>query len=186
MMIFLNIPTILTVLRMIMVPCFTIVFYLPVNWSPMLCSIIFIFAALTDWFDGFLARRWKQITTFGRFLDPIADKIMIITALILIEEHFHSWWITLPASSIIIREIIILSLREWIASSTSKNRNNIHVLWISKFKTFVQMLSLTALLWRSDEWVIISGIVALYFSVLLTFWSMYCYFNKAYYIQINR
>lgn len=169
-----------------MVPCFTILFYVPVYWGPMLCTLIFFIAALTDWFDGFLARRWKQTTTFGKFLDPIADKIMIITALILISEHFHVWWITLPASSIIIREIIISALREWIATRISTQyKNNIAVSWLSKLKTFIQMLSLTALLWRSDEWVIISGIVTLYIAVLLTLWSMFYYLSAVCYTLLN-
>lgn len=178
-MIFINIPILLTVFRLIMVPCFAVVFYLPVNWGPMLCTAIFFIAAITDWFDGYLARRWGQITTFGAFLDPIADKIMIITALVLISEYFHVWWITIPASSIIIREIIISALREWMAKINFNN--NIAVSPISKLKTFIQMLSLTALLWRSEEWVIISGIITLYVAVLLTFWSMYHYLIKVSY-----
>ncbi|URJ29660.1 CDP-diacylglycerol--glycerol-3-phosphate 3-phosphatidyltransferase [Blochmannia endosymbiont of Camponotus modoc] len=167
---FINIPTYLTLLRVIMVPFFTVMFYLPVRWAPMICTITFFVAAVTDWFDGFLARRWKQTTRFGKFLDPVADKVMIVAALVLIAEHFHAWWVTLPVSIIIIREMIILALREWVAAIGS--RNGIGVLWISKIKTFVQMLALTALLWSSDEWIVIIGIVALYVSVLLTFWSM--------------
>lgn len=185
-MVFFNIPILLTLFRMVMVPCFTIVFYLPVYWGPMLCTLIFFISALSDWFDGFLARRWKQTTAFGKFLDPIADKIMIITALILISEHFHIWWITVPASSIVIREIIISALREWIASSIIfKNKNNITVSWISKLKTFIQMLSLTALLWRSNEWIVIIGIITLYIAVLLAFWSMYHYLVRVRYKLLN-
>lgn len=184
-MIFFNIPVFLTIFRVTLVPCFTIMFYLPTYWGPMLCTIIFFIAALTDWFDGFLARRWKQTTTFGKFLDPIADKIMISTALILISEHFHVWWITLPASSIIIREIIISALREWIARVNFNQQNAIAVSWISKLKTFIQMLSLTALLWRLDEWMIITGIIALYIAVLLTLWSMYYYISIVRYQWLN-
>lgn len=184
-MIFLNIPTVLTILRVIMVPCFTVLFYLPVHWAPMICTLIFFIASLTDWFDGFLARRWQQTTMFGRFLDPIADKIMIITALILISEHFHVWWITIPASSIIIREIIISALREWIANINVNNQNKITVSWISKIKTFIQMLSVTALLWRSNDWIIIFGVIALYIAVLLTLWSMYYYLSIACYTLLD-
>lgn len=186
-MIFFNIPILLTLFRVVMVPCFTVAFYLPVYWGPMLCAVMFFIAALTDWFDGFLARRWKQTTTFGKFLDPIADKIMIVTALILISEHFHVWWITLPTSTIIIREIIISALREWVARVSIKTQDqyNIAVSWISKLKTFIQMLSLIALLCRSDEWIIISGIITLYIAVLLTFWSMCHYLNTARYTLLN-
>lgn len=172
-MIFFNIPILLTLSRIIMVPCIVVIFYLPESWGPMLCTIIFCIAAITDWFDGFLARRWKQTTKFGKFLDPVADKIMIITALTLISEHFHVWWITIPTFSMIIREIIISALREWIASIDYKN--NLSVAWISKLKTFIQMLALIALLWRSAEWIITLGIIALYISVILTLYSM-CYY----------
>lgn len=162
-----------------MAPCFAVLFYLPVYWAPTVCACIFFIAAVTDWCDGFLARRWKQITKFGKFLDPVADKIVLITALILISEHFHVWWVTLPVSSMIIREIIISALREWVAL-ISKYRSNVSsVSWIGKIKTCVQMLSVLALLWRPDEWIIIIGIMALYVSVFLTFWSMYCYVYAA-------
>lgn len=170
---FINVPTCFTLFRMVMIPFLIVVFYLPVYWAPMVCTFIFFVTAITDWFDGFLARRWQQTTKFGKFLDPVADKIMLITAFILISEHFHVWWITLPVFSVIIREIIISALRQWIA--VIGKYNNFSVSWISKIKTFVQVLSVLALLWRSDEWIIITGIIALYISVLLTFWSMYCY-----------
>ncbi|CAD83479.1 phosphotidylglycerophosphate synthetase [Candidatus Blochmanniella floridana] len=168
-----NIPMYLTLFRIIMVPCFVAVFYWPIYWSPMLCTLIFFIAAITDWFDGFLARRWNQTSRIGGFLDPIADKIMIITALILISEHFHVWWMTLPISSIIIREILISSLRECIARVD--NKNNISVIWLSKVKTFAQMLALIALLCRLNEWTVIMGVISLYTAMLLTLWSM-CYY----------
>lgn len=172
-MYFINVPTCFTLLRIIIAPFFAMMFYLPVYWAPMVCTCMFFITAITDWFDGFLARRLKQTTKFGKFLDPVADKIMLITALILISEHFHVWWITLPVSSLIIREIVISALREWAA--VIGKCNNISVSWIGKIKTCVQMLSVLALLWRPDEWIVITGIIALYVSVLLTFWSMYCY-----------
>lgn len=170
---FLNIPILLTLLRVVMAPCFAAIFYLPVYWGPMLCTFIFFVAAVTDWMDGFLARRWQQTTKFGKFLDPVADKIMIITALVLISEHFHVWWITVPTFSMIIREIIISSLREWIARVNCQS--NISVACISKVKTFIQMLSLIALLWRSEEWIVILGIVTLYLAVVLALCSMFYY-----------
>ena len=107
----LNIPTWLTLFRVVLIPFFVLAFYLPFSWAPMVCAVIFVFAAVTDWFDGFLARRWKQTTRFGAFLDPVADKVMVAVALVLVAEHYHSWWITLPAATMIAREIIISSLR---------------------------------------------------------------------------
>lgn len=113
------------------------------------CALIFIFAAITDWLDGFLARRWKQTTRFGAFLDPVADKVMVAMALVLVAEHFHSWWITLPAATMIAREIIISALREWMAEIGK--RSSVAVSWIGKVKTTAQMLALFALLWRPNS-----------------------------------
>lgn len=100
----LNIPTLLTLFRVVLIPFFVVAFYLPFTWASFACALIFVFAAVTDWFDGFLARRWKQTTRFGAFLDPVADKVMVATALVLVCEHYHVWWITLPAATMIARE----------------------------------------------------------------------------------
>ncbi|XOD69800.1 MAG: CDP-diacylglycerol--glycerol-3-phosphate 3-phosphatidyltransferase [Sodalis sp. (in: enterobacteria)] len=172
-----NIPTYLTFFRVITVPFLILAFYLPFKWAPLCCAIIFILAAITDWFDGFLARFWKQTTRFGAFLDPVADKVMVAIALILIAAHFHSWWITLPASAIIIREIIISALREWMAEIGK--RRKVNVTWIGKVKTTAQMLALVALLWRPDNIISAIGITALYISAVLTFWSMFHYLYAA-------
>ena len=93
-----NIPTLLTLFRVILIPFFVLVFYLPVTWSPFAAALIFCVAAVTDWFDGFLARRWNQSTRFGAFLDPVADKVLVAIAMVLVTEHYHSWWVTLPAA----------------------------------------------------------------------------------------
>ena len=105
-----NIPTLLTLFRVILIPFFVLVFYLPVTWSPFAAALIFCVAAVTDWFDGFLARRWNQSTRFGAFLDPVADKVLVAIAMVLVTEHYHSWWVTLPAATMIAREIIISAL----------------------------------------------------------------------------
>lgn len=173
----LNIPTLLTLFRVILIPFFVVAFYLPFVWAPLACALIFVFAAVTDWFDGFLARRWKQTTRFGAFLDPVADKVMIATALVLVTEHYHVWWITLPAATMIAREIIISALREWMAEIGK--RSSVAVSWIGKVKTSAQMLSLVALLWRPDGYVIVAGVIALYIAAVLTFWSMFQYLNAA-------
>ncbi|MCE9908833.1 CDP-diacylglycerol--glycerol-3-phosphate 3-phosphatidyltransferase, partial [Hafnia paralvei] len=167
----LNIPTLLTLFRVILIPFFVVAFYLPFVWAPLACALIFVFAAVTDWFDGFLARRWKQTTRFGAFLDPVADKVMVATALVLVTEHYHVWWITLPAATMIAREIIISALREWMAEIGK--RSSVAVSWIGKVKTSAQMLSLVALLWRPDGYVIVAGVIALYIAAVLTFWSMF-------------
>jgi CDP-diacylglycerol--glycerol-3-phosphate 3-phosphatidyltransferase len=110
-----NIPTLLTLFRVILIPFFVLAFYLPVVWAPFACALIFLVAAVTDWFDGYLARRWNQSTRFGAFLDPVADKVMVAIAMVLVAEHYHTWWVTLPAATMIGREIIISALREWMA-----------------------------------------------------------------------
>ncbi|WP_437615074.1 CDP-diacylglycerol--glycerol-3-phosphate 3-phosphatidyltransferase [Erwinia sp. V71] len=172
-----NIPTWLTLFRVILIPFFVLAFYLPFQWAPLACALIFIVAAVTDWFDGFLARRWKQTTRFGAFLDPVADKVMVAIALVLIAEHFHAWWITLPAATMIAREIIISALREWMAEIGK--RSSVAVSWIGKVKTTAQMLALFALLWRPDALVEGIGVFALYIAAVLTFWSMFQYLSAA-------
>ncbi|KHN52708.1 CDP-diacylglycerol--glycerol-3-phosphate 3-phosphatidyltransferase [Pectobacterium fontis] len=172
-----NIPTLLTLFRVALIPFFVLAFYLPFAWAPLLCALIFVFAAVTDWFDGFLARRWKQTTRFGAFLDPVADKVMVAVALVLVAEYYHSWWITLPAATMIAREIIISALREWMAEIGK--RSSVAVSWIGKVKTTAQMMALFALLWRPERIVEGIGVAALYIAAVLTFWSMFQYLNAA-------
>lgn len=172
-----NIPIFITLLRIFLIPFLVFAFYLPFNWAPFFCAVLFSTAAITDCFDGYLARRWKQTTYFGAFLDPVADKIMVAMSLVLIAEHFHAWWITLPSSIIIIREIMISALREWMAK-TGKHRI-LAVSKISKIKTIIQMMALFALLWRPDQFIEKCGIITLYIAAGLTFWSMLKYFQAA-------
>lgn len=172
-----NIPTWITIFRVIIIPFFILTFYLPLQVGPFICVIIFIIATITDWLDGFLARHWKQTTNFGKFLDPVADKLMVIIALLLVAEHFHSWWMTLPSATMIAREIIISSLREWMAEIGK--RSIVAVSFIGKIKTLAQMLALIALLWRPYDLVTSIGIAALYIAVTLTFWSMFQYLYAA-------
>lgn len=172
-----NIPTCLTLFRIVLIPFFVLAFYLPYAWAPMACALIFVFAAITDWFDGYLARRWGQTTRFGAFLDPVADKVLVAVAIVLVAEHFHAWWITLPAATMIAREIIISALREWMAEIGK--RSSVAVSWIGKVKTTAQMFSLVALLWRPDALVVGIGVISLYVAAVLTFWSMFQYLNAA-------
>lgn len=172
-----NFPTWLTLFRIILIPFFVLAFYLPYTWSAFACAVLFVIAAITDWFDGFLARRWKQTTRFGAFLDPVADKVIVAIALVLVTEHFHVWWITLPAGTMIAREIIISALREWMAEIGK--RSSVAVSWIGKVKTTAQMIALIALLWRPWPWVIWAGVAALYVAAILTFWSMFQYLRAA-------
>ncbi|MGL9759953.1 MAG: CDP-diacylglycerol--glycerol-3-phosphate 3-phosphatidyltransferase [Symbiopectobacterium sp.] len=171
----LNIPTLLTLFRVVLIPFFVLAFYLPFNWAPLLCAFIFVVAALTDWFDGFLARRLKQTTRFGAFLDPVADKMMVAVALVLVAEYYHAWWITLPAATMIVREIIISALREWMAEIGK--RSHVAVSWLGKVKTTAQILALVGLLCRPERMVEGMSIIALHIAAVLTFWSMFRYLS---------
>jgi CDP-diacylglycerol--glycerol-3-phosphate 3-phosphatidyltransferase len=166
----LNIPNILSLIRLFLIPVFVIAFYLPYSWSPFAAAIVFWVAGVTDWLDGMLARKLKQTSRFGAFIDPVADKVLVATALILITEHFHSFWITVPAVTMIAREIIISALREWMAEIGK--RASVAVSWVGKVKTMTQMLALFALIWRYDDWMVWLGYVAIYIATVLTYWSM--------------
>lgn len=173
----LNIPIILTLFRVALIPFFVVAFYLNIPQAQFICALIFVIAAVTDWFDGFLARHLKQTTRFGAFLDPVADKVLVATALALVTEHYHVWWITLPAATMIAREIIISALREWMAEIGK--RSSVAVSWIGKVKTSAQMFALVALLWRPYPWAEIVGFIALYAAAILTFWSMFQYLKAS-------
>lgn len=110
-----NIPNILTLLRVGLIPIFILLYYLPYHWSYLAAAIIFTLASVTDWLDGYLARKLEQGTPFGAFLDPVADKLMVAVALVLLVQSHANFWVTAPAIVIIGREIVISALREWMA-----------------------------------------------------------------------
>lgn len=173
----LNLPTILTLIRVILIPVFIVAFYLPFDWAPLAAAVVFVVASATDWLDGYLARKWNQTTRFGAFLDPVADKVLVATALVLITEHFHSIWISIPALTMIAREVIISALREWMAELGK--RSSVAVSWIGKFKTTAQMGALVLLLWHPVAEVIWLGYFAIYIAMGLTYWSMFHYLKAA-------
>lgn len=114
---------------------------------------------------------------FGAFIDPVADKVLVATALILITEHYHSIWITIPAVTMIAREIIISALREWMAEIGK--RASVAVSWVGKVKTLTQMFALWVLIWRYDDWMIWLGYISIYVATVLTYWSMVQYLAAA-------
>ena len=175
-----NIPNLLTSLRIVLVPFLVLVFYLPFQWSYLVSAAIFAVAAVTDWFDGYLARKWNQTTAFGAFFDPVADKIMVATALCLLIEEFGAFWMTAPAMIIIGREIVISALREWMAELGK--RTSVAVNQIGKLKTSAQMLAITLLLLSPlplSGLIGYLGLALLYASAMLTLWSMYAYLRAA-------
>ncbi len=177
----LNIPTMLTLARILMLPVIVLIFYLPYPWARPLCCAVFLIAAITDWLDGYLARKWEIESDFGAFLDPVADKLMVATVLILLVEDGSSWWLTLPAIIIIGREITISALREWMASVGS--RAKVAVSYLGKVKTTMQITALAMLLFKLDLFglpIYTIGICALYVAAAITIWSMVDYLSVAF------
>lgn len=176
-----QIPTWLTFMRIALLPVVVIVFYIDAHWARPASSLLFALAGVTDWLDGYLARRWKTESRFGAFLDPVADKLLVATVLILIVEFDHSPWLTIPAIIIIGREIAISALREWMAEMGE--RNQVAVGWIGKVKTSAQIGALGLLLWSHDFLglpIYQIGVVALYIATVLTIWSMVIYMHAAF------
>ncbi|TXR53568.1 CDP-diacylglycerol--glycerol-3-phosphate 3-phosphatidyltransferase [Reinekea thalattae] len=173
-----NIPNLLTLLRLVLIPVCIGVYYLPFEWSYIATSALFVVAAVTDWFDGYLARKWNQSTPFGAFLDPVADKLIVAAALIILVENYHSIWLTIPAVIIIGREIVISALREWMAELGS--RASVAVNNLGKIKTTVQMVAIIILLSQAPGSVIgYVGLVSLQLASVLTLWSMIVYLRAA-------
>lgn len=174
-----NIPNILTLARVMLIPLFVLLFYLPVPWSHLAASAVFALAALTDWLDGYLARRLQQSTPFGAFLDPVADKLIVAVALVLLVAEHASLWLTLPAMVIISREIVVSALREWMAELGA--RAHVAVSQLGKWKTAAQMAALVILLASPLDhsyWVWL-GYALLLIAAVLTLWSMIRYLIAA-------
>ncbi len=175
-----TIPNFLTLLRILFIPVIVLLVYLPFSWANWAAAGVFALAAITDWFDGYLARRWNQTTPFGAFLDPVADKLMVATALALLVEQFSCWWLSIPAIIIIGREIVISALREWMAELGK--RTSVAVSYIGKLKTAAQMGAIFFLLLSgspADNPIGITGILFLYLAAVLTLWSMIVYLRAA-------
>ncbi|ART79502.1 CDP-diacylglycerol--glycerol-3-phosphate 3-phosphatidyltransferase [Oceanisphaera avium] len=172
-----NIPNLLTFFRLLLIPVFILLFYLQFEGAYMWAAIIFTLAAITDWLDGFLARALKQNTPFGAFLDPVADKVMVAAALIIIVEDYSSALVTIPALIMIGREIIISALREWMAEIGQ--RSQVAVSWIGKWKTTIQMVALIGLIWQHNIYMIWSSYAFLYIATGLTLYSAYDYLKAA-------
>ncbi len=180
----LTLPTLLTWLRILAIPVLVALYYLPETINPvtrdLVATVIFVAAAVTDWFDGWLARKTGQTSAFGAFLDPVADKLLVCSALLLLLEFNRVS--ALIALIIIGREITISALREWMASLGK--RGNVAVNSLGKFKTAAQMVAIPMLLFNEKLFGVIPvreiGTVLLYVAAVLTVWSM------AYYLWLAR
>tara|TARA_R110001592_G_scaffold260282_1_gene524757 strand:+ start:85550 stop:86149 length:600 start_codon:yes stop_codon:yes gene_type:complete len=175
-----TLPNILTLLRIALIPIFVASFYLPWEWRHLATAAIFGVAAATDWLDGYLARKLNQFTPFGAFLDPVADKLIVAAALIVLVQVHATALFALPAIVIISREIVISALREWMAELG--NRTSVAVSYVGKVKTTLQMVAIAVLLAVDPVlhpvWDQV-GIVLLYIAAILTLWSMVIYLRAA-------
>ncbi len=177
----LTLPNKLTLIRIVMIPVFILLFYIPLfGINNYLLTGLFILAGLTDWFDGYLARRLKMQSEFGAFLDPVADKLMVSIILVLLVSAHPGWLLAIPATVIIGRELTISALREWMANVG--DRTKVAVSIIGKFKTTAQMVAIGFLLFEDsigDFPTLQVGYVLLYLAAVLTLWSMYLYLQAA-------
>ena len=176
-----NIPNWLTFARIALLPFILVIFFVDAAWARPLCCAVFLLAAVTDWLDGYLARKWQIESAFGAFLDPVADKLMVATVLIMLVQDASAWWLTVPAIVIIGREITISALREWMASVGSRAR--VAVSYLGKVKTTAQIAALAMLLYRDQLFglpIYTVGVVALYIASALTIWSMADYLIAAF------
>lgn len=189
-----NLPNAITLMRILVIPIFVLVFYLPFSWSHFAAAVIFAAASITDWLDGYLARSLKLSSRLGAFLDPVADKLMVSIALVMIVGEFQFQFVSvpntvvsipaavlaIPAAIIVSREIVVSSLREWMAELGK--RTSVAVSWLGKVKTTVQMVALTVLLYcgpATHAVIIFLGYLLLYIAAILTLWSMFIYLKAA-------
>lgn len=174
-----NIPLWLTTFRIVSIPIFVCVYYLPFAFAHETAAGVFAAAAITDWVDGYLAREWKQTTPLGAFLDPVADKLMVASALMLLVSDFSYPWFTIVSMVIVSREIAVSALREWMAEVGL--RNKVAVKNIAKVKTTLQLIAIVGLIASHPENKVLFAVssVILICSAVLTLWSMMVYVKTA-------
>ncbi|KAG0469062.1 hypothetical protein HPP92_018390 [Vanilla planifolia] len=195
----LTLPTVLTLGRVAAVPLLVSTYYMNGSWATTTTTSIFLVAAITDWLDGYLARKMRLGTTFGAFLDPVADKLMVAAALVLLCTKpvevavigQASWLLTVPAIAIVGREITMSAVREWAASKNSKVLEAVAVNNLGKWKTATQMIALTVLLVTRDPrltgpgFLVSTGVFLLYVSAGLALWSLAVYLRKIWRVMIK-
>jgi len=184
-----TIPNQITLFRIILIPVFIAVFYLPISWNHFGAFAVFWIASVSDALDGYLARRLNQSSAFGAFIDPVADKLMVAAALIMIAEDFAVWWVSIPAMIMISREIFISGLREFMSSRGK--RDIVAVSTLGKYKTAAQMLGIMGLIWQPTydiplvlfefphEILMFAAYAFYYIATVLTVWTMVVYFKAA-------
>ncbi len=176
----LTVPNALTLFRIVMVPIMVIAFYMPSRFANLIAAVLFTIGALTDWLDGYIARRWQQYSAFGAFLDPVADKITVCFALFLIVQADHEPLMAITAAVIVGREITISALREWMAEIGQ--RTTVRVAGIGKFKTVLQMVAIIILLLQhrfAGRPLYEFGKYLLVAAAVITLWSGFIYLRAA-------
>ena len=155
-------------------------FYMPVEWNRIAACTVFFFASITDFFDGYFARKHKTFSKFGAFLDPVADKLTVTTALIILLQDNPSIPMMIATAVIVGRELTISALREWMADLGE--RTTVNVAYVGKVKTLFQMFAIGFLLYQNNLWgipVYAIGLTLLYIATALTLWSMFVYLKAA-------
>ena len=175
-----NLPNGVTLGRILLVPIFALAYLLPFPGTYWLASALFALAAVSDWLDGYLARKLGQTTHFGAFIDPVADKLIVVTALTLLVGSHANLWMTFAGIVIVSREVFISALREWMAEMN--RRGQVAVVRLAKVKTALQMVAVAMLLAQPPDlgsaWVLV-GYALLYAATVMTLWSMTIYLLAA-------
>ncbi|GAA6139561.1 CDP-diacylglycerol--glycerol-3-phosphate 3-phosphatidyltransferase [Arenicella sp. 4NH20-0111] len=184
----LNIPNLLTLFRIAAIPIIVVVYFSGIKYLNWYCVIIFSLAGISDALDGYLARKWQQTSKLGAFLDPVADKLLVATMLMLVatntdvkEAMQSEFWFAVTIMVIIGREITVSALREWMAELGK--RANVAVSTVGKFKTGIQMVAIGCLLFQENFIglpILLIGEILLYIAGVLTVWSMTIYLTAAY------
>jgi len=175
-----NAANLVTCSRVLMVPLIVLVYYSGFSWSQLAAAALFTLASISDWLDGYLARKLNLTSAFGAFLDPVADKLLVVMALVLLTANYPGPWFVVPVAVIIGREVFVSALREWMASRNL--RDVVAVGYVGKVKTTVQMISIIVLLlWTPawPTWLLQIGYVLIYLSAALSVWSMMIYLKAA-------
>lgn len=175
-----TIPNLLTYFRIIVIPLVVVIYYLPFSWAGQAAGILFGLAAVTDWLDGYLARRLNQTSSFGAFLDPVADKLIVTTALVVLVQNDPTVILMVVAAIIIGREITVSALREWMSELGARAR--VKVSFFAKWKTTLQMFGIGFMLYQEPSFglpVYEIGMVLLIAAAGLTLWSMADYLRSA-------
>ena len=176
----LNLANILTLLRIAAIPVVVICFYSPIPYARPIAAVLFGLAAITDWIDGWVARKYGQTSRFGEFLDPVADKLMVSIVLVMLVQADSGWFEDIIAMIILGREITISALREWMA--TIGERANVKVTMAGKVKTALQMFGIAFMVYHNDMFgipIYTLGFALLVLAAIMTIWSMIIYLRAA-------